>query len=188
MKDSIEIHYQNSFAIIKMASYLSDYITDNTAFACIGTDRCIVDSLGPLIGTMLTKRNIGYDVYGTLDDPIHAMNIDEKLSLINSKKYDFVIAIDACLSQKRRQGIIEIKEGPIYPGKGIGKVLPQIGDLSVIGIVEKTGKEFHSLMQESSLCLIYDMAEAIVTSIEVAIDVNSQMKRKLVAMSSNEKD
>ena len=38
------------------------------AIVCIGTDKCIADSLGPLVGTMLTKNNICIDVYGTLEN------------------------------------------------------------------------------------------------------------------------
>ena len=53
---------------------------------CIGTDRSTGDSLGPLVGTLLSEKtensSSSFHVYGTLDDPIHAMNLQEKLNEI----------------------------------------------------------------------------------------------------------
>ncbi|MCX7773123.1 MAG: spore protease YyaC, partial [Clostridia bacterium] len=47
---------------------------------CIGTDRSTGDSLGPLVGDMLTKWKLpGVQVYGTLDNPVHARNLEEVL-------------------------------------------------------------------------------------------------------------
>lgn len=156
----IEVHYKNSFAAIKIGSFLADHM-NNAAIVCIGTDKCIIDSLGPLTGTLLVKENIKADVYGTLDKPVHAMNIYDYVKNLKRKKYDCIIAIDACLSNKKNQGIIEVREGSITPGKGIGKFLPEIGDVSIIGIVDSSDKEFHDLVQDTRLSLIYDMAETI---------------------------
>ncbi|NLJ59261.1 MAG: spore protease YyaC [Tissierellia bacterium] len=158
--NNIEVHYKNSFATIKIGNFLAEYI-DDAAIVCIGTDKCIVDSLGPLTGTLLMKGNIKADIYGTLDKPVHAMNIHDYVRKIKKKNYGRIIAIDACLSNKKNQGIIEVREGSISPGKGIGKLLPEIGDLSIIGIVDSNHKEFHDLVQETRLSLIYNMAEII---------------------------
>lgn len=156
----IEVHYRNSFAALKIGSFLAEYM-NNAAIVCIGTDKCIVDSLGPLIGTLLTKENINIDIYGTLQKPVHAMNINEYVKNLARKDYDCIIAVDACLSNRKNQGIIEVRRGPITPGKGIGKILPEIGDISVIGIVDTSDKQFHDLLQDTRLSLIYDMAEVI---------------------------
>lgn len=83
-----------------------------------------------------------------------------------------IIAVDACLSNKKNQGIIEIREGSITPGKGIGKFLPEIGDISIIGIVNSSDKEFHDLVQDTRLSLIYDMAEIICGGVLNACSMN----------------
>lgn len=156
----IEVHYRNSFAAIKIGSFLAEYM-NNAAIVCIGTDKCIVDSLGPLIGTLLMKENINIDIYGTLQKPVHAINISEYVKNLEKKDYDCIIAVDACLSNRKNQGIIEVRKGSITPGKGIGKILPKIGDVSVIGIVDSSDREFHDLLQDTRLSFIYDMAEVI---------------------------
>lgn len=167
----IEVHYLNSFAVERIKERLFYEIDGKIAIVCIGTDKCIVDSLGPLVGTMLAKQleNTGIDIYGTLKSPVHALNLYDNLRIINSKNYDKVIAIDACLSNKKNQGIIETRSGPITPGKGVGKILPEIGDVSIVGIVDTSDKDFHYLVQETHLSLIYDMAEIICEGIVQAV-------------------
>lgn len=174
----MEVHYKNSFAAIKIGHYLAEHIYKNSAIVCIGTDKCIVDSLGPLIGTMLMKENLAIDVFGTLDKPVHAVNINEYIKLIRSKNYDNIIAIDACLSSKKNQGIVEVRNGPITPGKGIGKLLPEIGDLSIIGIVDSSDKEFYNLVQDTRLSLIYEMSEVITEGIITAMNINNIIIRE----------
>ena len=50
----------------------------SVVFLCIGTDRSTGDSLGPLIGYKISGlRNRNVHVYGTLENPVHARNIDE---------------------------------------------------------------------------------------------------------------
>ena len=48
---------------------------------CIGSDRITGDSLGPLIGQQLSRhrwKNI--HIYGTLDTPVHALNLESVLA------------------------------------------------------------------------------------------------------------
>ena len=40
-------------------------------FLCIGTDRATGDALGPLVGSYLLKNGLE-NVYGTVDEPVHA--------------------------------------------------------------------------------------------------------------------
>ena len=71
---------------------------------CIGTDRSTGDSLGPLVGTMLEKMAIpSLRIYGTLDEPVHAVNLRAKLAeLRRSLTNPRIIAVDACLGRLRR--------------------------------------------------------------------------------------
>jgi len=100
------------------------------------------------------------------------MNISEYIKMIQKKNYDKIIAIDACLSNKKNQGIIEVRDGPITPGKGIGKLLPEIGDISIIGVVDSSDREFHDLVQDTRLSLIYEMAEVICEGIAAGINMS----------------
>lgn len=163
----METHYKHTHSEERIKDFLVGCIDDNTAIVCIGTDKCIVDSLGPLVGTLLKEKGVPIDVYGTLNDPVHALNVAGIGSTI-SKKYSTVIAIDACLSNKRDIGTIECREGHINPGKGIGKDLPNIGDFSIFGIIDKD-RAFTDLVQDCRLSLAYNMANVIAGGISLAV-------------------
>jgi putative sporulation protein YyaC len=174
----MEIHYQNSFAVLKIGHCLSEYLNKNSAIVCIGTDKCIVDSIGPLVGTLLSKKNLKIDIYGTLDKPVQAMNLEEYIKKINLKNYDNILAIDACLSCTKEQGIIEIRKGPVTPGKGIGKILSPIGDFSIIGVDGSSETEFSEIVQQTRLSLVYNMAEIITEGIVTAIQMREEEENK----------
>lgn len=176
------IHYVDSLSRDKIGTSIQSILTDNTAIVCVGTDKCIIDSLGPLVGTFLKEMEINIDVYGTLDDPVHALNIPSKLEEIYNKDYDRIIAIDACLSAKSSQGTIEIRKDSVSPGKGVGKTLPKIGDYSIIGVVDTTGKDFNDLIESSHLSLLYNMARTIAIGIYIA-DCTKKKLTKLVSLS-----
>ncbi len=158
-------YFQNDCHLV-----ISDFLRSNAEnpylIFCIGTDRYIGDCLGPLIGTLLTKLNIIVPVYGTLDEPIHAVNLTK--NIIDAKiKYPYhkVIAIDACLGTKDNIGSIQIKKTPIHPGKGVGKKLPPVGDISIVGIVDSAESREFLYIHNIRLSLIMKMAEAIVRGI-----------------------
>ena len=75
-------------------------------------------------------------MYGTLAEPIHAMNLEERLTEIHKLHNDpFIIGIDACLGKVRSVGIVQIGEGPVKPGAGVNKDLPAVGNAHITGIV-----------------------------------------------------
>ena len=52
---------------------------------CIGTDRSTGDSLGPLIGHKLKRAGLKdrrITVVGTLDSPVHAMNLEQAIFMV----------------------------------------------------------------------------------------------------------
>lgn len=107
-------------------------------FACIGTDRSTGDSLGPLVGTSLKK--LGYNVFGTLEEPLHAQNLATNLDYIKHEgNPGLVIAIDACLGKIDSIGTILLEPGPLKPGSGVQKDLCPVGDISILGIVNLGG-------------------------------------------------
>ena len=72
-------------------------------FLCIGSDRITGDSLGPLIGYQLSPYcSRIFHVYGTLDDPVHALNLPDRISYIHSSHPEaLLVAIDASLGSRR---------------------------------------------------------------------------------------
>lgn len=133
-----KVNYKNEDVVSILSSILKDIISEDIVIICIGTDRAIGDALGPLVGTILKNNDFKYPVYGTLDKPIHALNLAEYLDAIKLKhSTSKLLAIDACLGPEDSIGNIQVRKGPILPGKGVGKKLPKVGNYSIVGIVDK---------------------------------------------------
>jgi putative sporulation protein YyaC len=163
--DSLRVHYNDSTAINKLSDYLKNVKTTKPLkFICIGTDRSTGDSLGPLVGTYLSK--LGYDVVGTVDEPLHASNLVDTLYDNNCFKDYTTIAIDACLGKEKSIGYINIKEGSLQPGTGVNKELPAIGDYSIYGVVNIGGFMEYMVLQNTRLSLVMNLAEVITNSIK----------------------
>ncbi|MGG0410949.1 spore protease YyaC [Peribacillus simplex] len=137
---------------------------------CIGTDRSTGDSLGPLVGTLLSEKaensSSSFHVYGTLDDPIHAMNLQEKLNEIKKIHANpFIVGIDACLGKMKSVGIVQIGQGPVKPGAGVNKDLPSVGNAHITGIVNVSGFMEFMVLQNTRLNLVLKMAKTIAEGI-----------------------
>jgi putative sporulation protein YyaC len=134
VKETTEGHEFN-----EMVSRLKDILNSTSReiiFLCIGSDRSTGDSLGPMMGTMLTEKDIPYLVYGTLEKPVHALNLKKILKEINQTHNDaFIIGIDACLGDEGQIGYIFLKEGPLVPGMAVNKKLPSVGEYHMKAVV-----------------------------------------------------
>lgn len=158
----MRVPYSDKDAVHSLSSYISQFLNDRTIIVCIGTDKCIGDCLGPLAGTLLSKSDFPYPVIGTLENPAHAINLDNTIKGINQRyKNPFTIAIDACLGQSDLIGDIQVKLGPVHPGKGVGKALPHVGDISIIGVVDSMDVSDMFSIRSIRLDLIMKMAEVI---------------------------
>lgn len=134
---------------------------------CIGTDRSTGDSLGPLIGSHLGKHHYsGLHLFGTLDEPVHAMNLNDTVSSIE-RMYDspYIVAIDACLGQVSSVGCITVADGPVKPGAGVQKELTPLGDMHITGIVNVGGFMEYFVLQNTRLSVVMKMSEIISRSI-----------------------
>ncbi|WP_166245819.1 spore protease YyaC [Paenibacillus turpanensis] len=135
---------------------------------CVGTDRSTGDALGPLVGSRLEKK--GYTLFGTLDEPVHAMNLAETITTLQQRYHNpYVVAIDACLGQLASIGCIQIGEGPVKPGAGVHKELPPVGDIHVTGIVNVGGFMEYFVLQNTRLNLVVKMADLIADSLHLAL-------------------
>ncbi len=174
------LNIDSPMASIDFSVMLSEYIDlyfkpphEELVLLCIGTDRSTGDALGPIVGHKLSNSLSRYNyihLYGTLDNPVHAKNLQEKLKTIyDSLSNPFIIAIDACLGGMDRIGYITINKGPLKPGAGVNKNLPAVGDLSITGIVNLGGYMEYLVLQNTRLSLVMRMAETLVRSIEYSI-------------------
>lgn len=153
---------------------IKNYINENTIIVCIGTDKCIGDCLGPLVGSILSENFFPLPVYGTLSSPIHALNIDKRLDDIYKKHPKAsIIGVDACLGDENDIGDIRIRDYAIHPGKGVGKELPEVGIASVIGIVDSSDNAELFFSRSIRLSFIMNMAKVISRMFIEAYNLNN---------------
>ncbi len=143
---------------------------------CIGTDRATGDCLGPLVGEQLSSRlqisknHTPCFVYGNLESPVHAVNLEDTISdIYNDFEHPYVIAVDAALGINTHIGYATISPNAILPGKGVQKNLPAIGDLSITGIVNLSGFSGTSLLQSTRLFTVMKLSKMISNGIYYAL-------------------
>lgn len=136
-------------------------------FLCIGSDRYIGDSLGPLVGTMLLENHVPYRVYGTLEEPVHAFNLKSILKEIHKKiKKPLIISIDASIGVKKVVGYVMFQEGPLTPGKALEKMLPEVGDYHFVGFVNYVDPlPSTQFLNDTRLLTVMNLAKTIVHAI-----------------------
>ena len=137
----------------------------NIVFVGIGTDKAIFDSLGCLTCSMLEAK--GYTCYGTIEKPIHALNVEESMDNIMKKhSNDIIIGIDAAIG--KIVGNIAFRNKSIKPGLGVNKKLREVGSYSIIGVTTNTEKrDFNNVRLYS----VIKMCEEIVETIEEFVKI-----------------
>ena len=85
-KETQNVMHQDLEASETISNFLLSHIPIKThipiILVCIGTDRSTGDALGPLVGTKLEQVGIkNFQVFGTLDEPVHALNLEEKFRI-----------------------------------------------------------------------------------------------------------
>lgn len=148
---------------------------NNIIFFCIGTDRATGDCYGPLVGTYLKEK--GYpNVMGCIDEPIHAVNLKEKIKEIPKEKT--VIAIDACLGKYKNVGSVLFQGGCLAPGAGVKKELETVGDYSIKGVVNVGGYIEQLVIQNTRLSTVIKLAKLTSDAIEQAFPIHNRMNQR----------
>ncbi len=160
------IHYKDPLALKSTTDRLITYFPKNHTqiiVLCIGTDRSTGDSLGPLTGTLFTQmRPSLLHIYGTLHNPVHAVNLEEKIKDINNNyRNPFIIAVDASLGKNSSIGRLITGIGPLKPGAALNKKLPAVGDAYITGVVNIGGFMDYAVLQSTRLSIVHDMAHKI---------------------------
>lgn len=182
LKESPTIFYINSeekTALaefkIRLSSLIKESVTtqNEIIILCIGTDRATGDSLGPLIGYKLKKLPLKSNIfiYGTLKEPIHAKNLNTTIEKIYKlHKKPFIIAIDASLGSAGHVGYLTLGRGALKPGLGVKKNLCEVGDFFITGIVNISGFMDISILQNTRLNIVMNMADIISTGLFLTIN------------------
>jgi len=169
MQKKIVIDSKSNDSILILRDSLSDIMVPIVkehrpiVFLCIGTDRSTGDSLGPLVGDKL-KFLIRDKVflYGNLEHPVHAKNLAETLNTIYGLYNNpFIIAVDASLGNLQNIGKIYVENKPLSPGAAMNKDLPQVGDISITGIVNISGALEFMVLQNTRLFTVMHLADII---------------------------
>lgn len=176
--DHLKTFYDDDDAVFLISNFLKNIAEEKFLILCIGTDKYIGDSLGPLVGTMLEKMNLACPVYGTLENPIHAVNLRKQLAYLeHAYPKHQIIALDACLGSDDSVGSIQLRNGCLFPGKGVGKKLPAVGDISIVGIVDSCDHEEFFFMHNIRLNLVIKMAEIMSKGIFEALQEKTYFKK-----------
>ncbi|WP_017725812.1 spore protease YyaC [Halalkalibacterium ligniniphilum] len=152
----------------ELVQYFHSYEHRELVVICIGTDRSTGDALGPLVGSKLEEASLGrFHVYGTLSNPIHAVNLEERFSaILQTYRRPYVLAIDACLGRLNSVGKVVLADGPVQPGAAVNKKLPPVGDIHMTGIVNIAGMMEYFMLQNTRLHTVMQLAEIIAGSIQ----------------------
>lgn len=99
----------------------------------------------------------------------------------NSKKMreSLVIAIDAFIDIEPfsdSKGTIVVYNNGIYPGRGVGQILPYIGDISLHGIVAYTQKELYNSSKGDEMMVIKMANMTANTLYEALIQIDEDKK------------
>lgn len=135
-------------------------------FICVGSDLVLGDSLGPLIGTFLRKNGASSFVYGTLNSPITAKEVEYAKTYIKEMHPNcLIIAIDAAVGEQEDVGIVRVQNKGLKPGLGVNKKLGELGDISIIGVVASKSFQNYNLFNATRLNLVYKMSSLITSGI-----------------------
>jgi putative sporulation protein YyaC len=176
--ERVRVHIDDPFSAIRLSDSLQRHLlrlnegrARSFVVVCIGTGRSTGDSLGPLVGSKLSRMRLPYlsQVAGTLDKPVHATNLKQTLDEIaEGFASPLILAVDACLGRLESVGFITLAPGALQPGAGVNKSLPPVGDLHISGIVNVGGYLEFMVLQNTRLSLVMRMADRIALGVFAA--------------------
>lgn len=142
----------------------------NLIFLCIGTDKIIGDSIGPIVGSKLKEIENNYiKIYGTLEKNLDFLNTKSMLENIY-KIYEnpFLITIDAALSRRKNIGEIFVTNGYIKLGNALEKSICYYSNINIKCVVgEYLDKKTNiNILKKVDKIKIYNMAELLTKHIK----------------------
>lgn len=149
----------------EICNWLDGIMSEDLIIVGVGTDLCIGDCLGPLVGTMV-KEKTNLRVFGSFDNLVHAKNIKSTFEYIwENHPTEKILVIDASLSGSHNYYLEDIimSDSPIRPGWGVGKTLGEVGDYSIKGVVDMSDgyNNLDFTNRKHRLGLTYGLAKTI---------------------------
>lgn len=120
---------------------------------CFGTPSIAGDALGPYVGSaLIEKYRLPCFVYGTLNRPLTAKNMDEYLPAIFAMHPSAVmLTVDASLGKKERVGKFAFRDDGVCPA-AVGGRKRRYGDVGVLGVVGvNDGNYMHELLNANGV-------------------------------------
>mgnify|MGYP000235853002 CR=1 FL=1 len=158
----LEVHYRDAGAVGAIARCVSE-MPHPLVVMCVGTDRVTGDCVGPLVGSYLKRVGV-VPVFGTVDEPVTAVNLGDVHSVVRRTHPGVcILAVDACVSRPGKIGSICVWRGPLRAGSGTGKMLAPFGDMSITAnVAARSGGVLDVLVLHGvRLQLVMDMARVV---------------------------
>lgn len=173
----MECHYDQPEAGMIVKQALETILPpdpDQAVFLCIGSDRHILDSFGPLTGSLLQEGCGVLHVYGTLNQPLHAGNLVAQLDSINSRHFKCTkIAVDASAGRQEELGLVRLRDEPLLPGRALLKKLPPLGNYTITGVLSLKGQGRFKNPQDVRLNTVYKMARLVSQAVASFYDIKA---------------
>ena len=147
-------------------------------FLCIGSDRVPGDCLGPLVGYKLERlcdtMQHTFVVCGSLAHPVHAVNLRQKLHYVKHLGDFLTIAIDASIGAKENLGMLCLSNSALYPGEGVAKSLPPVGEISITGVTSCEDNPIPFHRQSVPLSFVMNLADEIYQGLFTFLQLTSR--------------
>ena len=180
-----QLQYFNPITPLSMSNF-TDSLTErlqqiHTAsrpiiLVCIGSDRATGDSLGPFVGHELlhpfpTDRRQSFADKRNNKTHFSCKKGQYTRTVPKSSRSDpYIIAIDAALGAKEHIGTVTLGDGALFPGIGVSKQLPAVGDIHITGIVNTINCQNRNLiLQTTHLSTVVSLATFISKGIRQAL-------------------
>jgi putative sporulation protein YyaC len=171
MKEVIPYNHKLAPLLIRQTLYsLIPQGVEHIYVIGIGSNRISGDSLGPFVGTLLYNICPSHlTVLGNLKSPLDATTLVPTLTPFIFRNNSFVLAIDSVMGNEDMVNSIVVNEGSLVPGRGLGNILPAIGDCSISGVVLQNDPALKNSLLCTDLNLIYTMATSIAKGIALTV-------------------
>ena len=111
----------------------------NVVILCVGTNKLIGDSIGPMVGQKLEyllKNNENISVYGNMQETLNFKNADKVINTVcNKYQNPFIITIDAALGDKEMIEKIVVGVGKMQIGNSLGRSICYNSHVNIKGVV-----------------------------------------------------
>ena len=136
---------------------------------CVGSDKIIEDSLGPLTGLFLGGMQPSLPVVGSLEQPVHKENVAFYMDLIRQRYPNhLLLTVDAAQGEEGRLGELLLLDGGIVPG-GASAPGRTAGDFSLLGVTDFPSAK-KSWLNRVRLNQVFCMAQVIALAVRRCMD------------------